>query len=156
MTLINAKITCKTGIPQKIYKIICIIFYFFLQGVHVLARLLWLANKLGLMLFRNHVVCVSSLCVQGRKAVLSRPSEDVDHPPGTPSGSRGHDRPRVIEAEGLMEEYLAFDCSDLWVTSRLSCLVPSSISIGAFQTLYSMVQLIELVAYFWDYPKGTK
>ncbi|XP_055782528.1 protein FAM149B1-like isoform X4 [Salvelinus fontinalis] len=53
------------------------------------------------------------LCVQGRKAVLSRPSADVDHPPGTPSGSRGHDRPRVIEAEGLMEEYLAFDCRDL-------------------------------------------
>ncbi|XP_014060294.2 protein FAM149B1 isoform X9 [Salmo salar] len=58
-------------------------------------------------------VCVSSLCVQGRKAVLSRPSADVDHPPGTPRGSRGHDRPRVIETEGLMEEYLAFDCRDL-------------------------------------------
>nr|XP_046209904.1 protein FAM149B1-like isoform X1 [Oncorhynchus gorbuscha] len=55
----------------------------------------------------------TDLCVQGRKAVLSRPREDVDHPPGTPSGSRGHDRPRVIEAEGLMEEYLAFDCRDL-------------------------------------------
>ncbi|XP_071249368.1 protein FAM149B1-like isoform X2 [Salvelinus alpinus] len=55
----------------------------------------------------------TDLCVQGRKAVLSRPSADVDHPPGTPSGSRGHDRPRVIEAEGLMEEYLAFDCRDL-------------------------------------------
>eukprot|EP00063_Salmo_salar_P085408 XP_014060243.1 PREDICTED: protein FAM149B1-like isoform X3 [Salmo salar] len=55
----------------------------------------------------------TDLCVQGRKAVLSRPSADVDHPPGTPRGSRGHDRPRVIETEGLMEEYLAFDCRDL-------------------------------------------
>ncbi|KAK6328651.1 hypothetical protein J4Q44_G00006290 [Coregonus suidteri] len=75
------------------------------------------------------------LCVQGRKAMLSRPSADVDHPPGTPSGCRGHDRPRVIEAEGLMEEYLAFDCRDLddewergWVGAarRGNCLPPVS------------------------------
>ncbi|XP_064788652.1 protein FAM149B1-like isoform X2 [Oncorhynchus masou masou] len=77
----------------------------------------------------------TDLCVQGRRAVLSRPCVAVDHPPGTPSGSRGHDRPKVIEAEGLMEEYLAFDSRDLddewergWVGAgrRRYCLPPVS------------------------------
>ncbi|XP_041722939.1 protein FAM149B1 isoform X5 [Coregonus clupeaformis] len=77
----------------------------------------------------------TDLCVQGRRAVLSRPCAAVDHPPGTPSGSRGHDRPRVIEAEGLMEEYLAFDSRDLddeWERGcmgagrRRNCLPPVS------------------------------
>ncbi|XP_029608464.1 protein FAM149B1-like isoform X2 [Salmo trutta] len=77
----------------------------------------------------------ADLCVQGRRALLSRPCVAVDHPPGTPSGSRGHDRPKVIEAEGLMEEYLAFDSRDLddewergWVGAgrRRYCLPPVS------------------------------
>ncbi|XP_029525139.1 protein FAM149B1-like isoform X3 [Oncorhynchus nerka] len=77
----------------------------------------------------------TDLCVQGRRAVLSRPCVAVDHPPDTPSGSRGHDRPKVIEAEGLMEEYLAFDSRDLddeweqgWVGAgrRRYCLPPVS------------------------------
>ncbi|XP_038816531.1 protein FAM149B1-like isoform X2 [Salvelinus namaycush] len=77
----------------------------------------------------------TDLCVQGKRAVLSRPCVAVDHPPGTPSGSRGHDRPKVIEAEGLMEEYLAFDSRDMddewergWVGAgrRRYCLPPVS------------------------------
>ncbi|KAG9341834.1 hypothetical protein JZ751_018558 [Albula glossodonta] len=53
------------------------------------------------------------LSVQGRKAVLSRPYGEGDHRPGSPSGSRSEDSSRVIVAEGLMEEYLAFDCRDM-------------------------------------------
>ncbi|XP_052001483.1 protein FAM149B1-like isoform X2 [Xyrauchen texanus] len=55
----------------------------------------------------------NELCVQGQRAVLCRPSEEVTHPSATPSCNHGDELPRVIEAEGLMEEYLAFDCRDL-------------------------------------------
>uniref|UniRef100_W5MPK0 Family with sequence similarity 149 member B1 n=1 Tax=Lepisosteus oculatus TaxID=7918 RepID=W5MPK0_LEPOC len=54
-----------------------------------------------------------SLSVQGRKAVLSKPCADADTPPGAPPWLKSVDEPRVIAAEGLVEEYLAFDCRDL-------------------------------------------
>ncbi|KAJ8360146.1 hypothetical protein SKAU_G00166710 [Synaphobranchus kaupii] len=73
------------------------------------------------------------LSVQGRKAVMSRPCLEVDPRPGSPGGSGFEDTPRVIEAEGLMEEYLAFDCRDLdeeWVGTQVGrhrrCLPPVS------------------------------
>ncbi|XP_070772283.1 protein FAM149B1 [Enoplosus armatus] len=56
----------------------------------------------------------TELNVQGRRAALIKsPSAELDGPPGTSSGSSSHDTLRVIEVEGLMEEYLAFDSRDL-------------------------------------------
>ncbi|KAM7385407.1 hypothetical protein PAMP_001493 [Pampus punctatissimus] len=56
----------------------------------------------------------TELNVQGRRAVLIKSSPpELDEPPGNFSGSRSHDNPRMIEVEGLMEEYLAFDSRDL-------------------------------------------
>ncbi|GAA6231628.1 protein FAM149B1 [Lates japonicus] len=56
----------------------------------------------------------TELNVQGRRAALIRSSSaELDGPPGTSSGSSSHYKPRVIEVEGLMEEYLAFDSRDL-------------------------------------------
>uniref|UniRef100_A0A3B4ZK64 Family with sequence similarity 149 member B1 n=1 Tax=Stegastes partitus TaxID=144197 RepID=A0A3B4ZK64_9TELE len=52
-----------------------------------------------------------NLNVQGRRAALIKSSSaELDEPPCT---SSSHDKPRVIEVEGLMEEYLAFDSRDL-------------------------------------------
>ncbi|XP_041920896.1 protein FAM149B1 isoform X1 [Alosa sapidissima] len=74
------------------------------------------------------------LCVQGRKAVLSRSYVELEPFSESPAGGQGDEPPRVIEAEGLMEEYLAFDCRDLdeeWErectgTRRRYCLPPVS------------------------------
>ncbi|XP_040906193.1 protein FAM149B1 isoform X2 [Toxotes jaculatrix] len=56
----------------------------------------------------------TELNVQGRRAALIKSSSaELDGPPGTSSGSSIHYKPRVIEMEGLMEEYLAFDSRDL-------------------------------------------
>ncbi|XP_008295742.1 protein FAM149B1 isoform X2 [Stegastes partitus] len=53
----------------------------------------------------------TDLNVQGRRAALIKSSSaELDEPPCT---SSSHDKPRVIEVEGLMEEYLAFDSRDL-------------------------------------------
>ncbi|XP_031435019.1 protein FAM149B1 [Clupea harengus] len=76
----------------------------------------------------------AELCVQGRKAVLSRSYVEVEPSSECPAGAQGDEPPRVIEAEGLMEEYLAFDCRDLdeelerecTGTRRRYCLPPVS------------------------------
>ncbi|KAG1971674.1 protein FAM149B1 isoform X2 [Pimephales promelas] len=57
-------------------------------------------------------ITANELCVQGRRAVLCQPSVEVTQHV-TPSSNHGDEMPRVIEAEGLIEEYLAFDCRDL-------------------------------------------
>ncbi|XP_016135293.1 protein FAM149B1-like isoform X1 [Sinocyclocheilus grahami] len=55
----------------------------------------------------------NELYVQGRRAVLCRPTLEVTHPHAMPCSNNGDELPRVIEAEGLVEEYLAFDCREL-------------------------------------------
>uniref|UniRef100_A0A3Q4HF63 Family with sequence similarity 149 member B1 n=1 Tax=Neolamprologus brichardi TaxID=32507 RepID=A0A3Q4HF63_NEOBR len=55
----------------------------------------------------------SRLNVQGRRAHLIRSnSPDLDAQRGTSSGIGSHDKNRVTEIEGQMEEYLAFDSTD--------------------------------------------
>lgn len=52
--------------------------------------------------------------MQGRRAALLQSSSTkLDGLPGAWSGSRTQHVQRVIEVEGLMEEYLAFDSREL-------------------------------------------
>lgn len=56
----------------------------------------------------------TELNVQGKKALLRNPSSsELEELPRTASGSSNHDRSKVIEVEGVMEEYLAYDHQDL-------------------------------------------
>lgn len=81
----------------------------------------WLVSvsiSLYVYIIRCLTVCAfvlgERLNVQGRRlALIKSSSAELDEPPGTSSGSSSHDKPRVIEMEGLMEEYLAFDSRDL-------------------------------------------
>ncbi|XP_041866792.1 protein FAM149B1 isoform X2 [Melanotaenia boesemani] len=56
----------------------------------------------------------AELNVQGKRAALIKSSSgELDGPLNNSSGSGSHDKLEVIEVEGLMEEYLAFDSRDL-------------------------------------------
>ncbi|KAK7901886.1 hypothetical protein WMY93_018655 [Mugilogobius chulae] len=56
----------------------------------------------------------TELNVQGKKAVLRKPSSsELEELPRASSGSSNHDKSKVIEVEGVMEEYLAFDSQDV-------------------------------------------
>ncbi|KAL0964494.1 hypothetical protein UPYG_G00324610 [Umbra pygmaea] len=70
-------------------------------------------NKSSVSPDKDKTSSSTDLCVQGRSAVMFRSCVEAKHAPVDPSGSKSHDRPRVIEAEGLVEEYLAFDSRDL-------------------------------------------
>lgn len=56
----------------------------------------------------------TELNVQGKKALLRNPSSsEMEELVRVSSGSSNHDRSKVIEVEGAMEEYLAYDRQDL-------------------------------------------
>ncbi|XP_055018662.1 protein FAM149B1 isoform X2 [Boleophthalmus pectinirostris] len=56
----------------------------------------------------------TELNVQGKKAVLRKPSSsELEELPTASSGSSNHDKSKVIEVEGVMEEYLAFDSQEV-------------------------------------------
>ncbi|CAL9687647.1 unnamed protein product [Knipowitschia caucasica] len=56
----------------------------------------------------------TELNVQGKKALLRKPcSSELEGLPRASSGLCIHDKSKVIEVEGVMEEYLAFDSQDV-------------------------------------------
>ncbi|XP_024153232.1 protein FAM149B1 isoform X1 [Oryzias melastigma] len=112
----------------------------------------------------------AELNVQGRRAPLIRScSVDLDDPPHDCSSLRSPETPQEIEVEGLMEEFLAFDCRDVdegqegcseWV-QRHHCLPPVSPHEGRRQAVLDSLfddvwqeavgWMKDLLQSYWEY-----
>ncbi|XP_028280058.1 protein FAM149B1 isoform X2 [Parambassis ranga] len=80
------------------------------------------AGKESIVKSQEKIKGGAQLNVQGRRAALIKSSStELNGTPNTSSVSSSHDKPRVIEVEGQVEEYLAYDSRDCDGEGDLDC-----------------------------------